>query len=79
MGPGRSGSSSHSGRRAWRSSDNTRGIRIRLKRLVAGVSLGKERRRQRELAGESRVTSGDGVVLEAVQEGSGTNTRTYVR
>lgn len=64
----------------FRSADGTRGIRVRLKRLVAGVSMGEQLRRRREqLNGETRVSSGEGVIFEAVQEGSGSASRTVVR
>lgn len=64
----------------FRSADGTRGIRVRLKRLVAGVSMGEQLRRRRELLnGETRVSSGEGVIFEAVQEGSGSASRTVVR
>lgn len=64
----------------FRSADGTNGIRVRLKRLVAGVSMGEQLRRRRELLnGETRVSSGEGVIFEAVQEGSGSASRTVVR
>lgn len=63
-----------------RSADGTRGIRVRLKRLVEGPSLGSQLRRQRERdLGETPVTSGEGVLFEAVQEGSGLESRTVIR
>lgn len=66
-------------RPSWRLYDGTRGIRIRLKRLTARPSQGKQRRRLRELAGESNVTTGGGVILEAVVEGVGLASKTCVR
>lgn len=72
--------SSSSGKRlTWASSDGTRGIRVRLKRLVEGPSVGKQKRRSRETGGETNVISGKGVVFEAVQEGFGLGARIVVR
>lgn len=63
-----------------RSADGTRGIRVRLKRLVEGPSIGSQLRRQRERdLGETPVSSGEGVLFEAVQEGSGSESRTVIR
>lgn len=63
-----------------RSADGTRGIRVRLKRLIEGPSLGRERRRlQEQLLGQTPVFSGEGVIFEAVQEGSGSASWTVVR
>ena len=61
------------------SADGTRGIRVRLKRLVEGPSLGRKERHLRELAGETQVSSGEGVLFEAVQEGTGYASKTIVR
>lgn len=73
-------STSNRGRRqSWRAPDGARGIRVRLKRLVTGASLGPHRRRMKELAGETKVSSGDGVLFEAVREDNGKASRTVVR
>ena len=65
---------------AVRSADGTRGIRVRLKRLIEGPSLGGQLRRKLELLhGETPVSSGEGVLFEAVQEGYGSASRTVVR
>lgn len=72
-------SASADGRQSFVSADGTRGIRIRLKRLVEGPSLGRKERQLRELAGQSPVSSGEGVLFEALQEGTGYMSKTIVR